>query len=99
ADDHGPVAQFGSVALFDRGVEGVAVQVGDVQIAQFVMADHPARGARRAPRDLAVAGPQAVATKGRYGQTRTPFPQLHVNLRLTRPQCTQEGVTARRESE
>ncbi|MNE54965.1 hypothetical protein D3C80_1497820 [compost metagenome] len=64
ADDHRPVAQFGPVALLDRGVEGVAVQVGDGQVAQFIMSDHPTRGARRAPLDLAVAGPQAVAADG-----------------------------------
>ncbi len=73
ADDDRPVAQFRSIAFLDRGVEGVAVQVGDVQIAQLVMGDDPARGARRTPPDLAVAGPQAVATEGRDGQARTPF--------------------------
>ncbi|MNR00887.1 hypothetical protein D3C85_1166750 [compost metagenome] len=73
ADDHRLVAQLRPVALLDRGVEGVAVQVGDCQVGQFIMSDHPARGARRTPLDLAVAGPQAVAADGLQAQNELRF--------------------------
>jgi len=70
ADDDGLVAQFGPVPLFHRGVEGVAVEVGDVQLVQLVMADHAARITGGASVDLAVAGPEAVAADGFHALDR-----------------------------
>ncbi|MNE33870.1 hypothetical protein D3C80_1275660 [compost metagenome] len=73
ADDDRLVAQFRSVAFLDRGVEGVAVEMGDGQIAEFIMGDHPTRGAGRTSLDLAVAGPQAVAAGGLQAQNELRF--------------------------
>ena len=39
ADDHGLVGELGIVALFDRRIERVAVDMGDRQLVQFRMTD------------------------------------------------------------
>ena len=48
ADDHGDVCQLGPVALLDRGVEGVAVEMGDGEIVEFRVAQDAHRPAGRA---------------------------------------------------
>ncbi len=53
ADDHRPVAQLRPVALLDRGVEGVAVDMGERQAIELAMAREP-----RAP--AAVAAPAGL---------------------------------------
>ncbi len=64
AHDHRLVAQLRPVTLLHRGVEGVAIQVGDGQRVQLCVRDDPGRGAARAAPDLdVVAGPQAVAAE------------------------------------
>jgi two-component system cell cycle response regulator DivK len=73
--------------------------MGDGQLVQLVMADHPARAAGRAPLDLAVVGPEAVTTDGadRHGSSGD---WLHPNLRPGGSECTKKaqslGATAPR---
>jgi len=55
ADDDGLVGEFGAVALFDTGVEGIAIQVGDGQGVQLGMA-HDAAAAAGAARGTGDAG-------------------------------------------
>jgi len=49
ADHHRLVDQLGAVALLDRGVEGVAVDVGDPEVVQLDMVNAPRRAAGGAP--------------------------------------------------
>ena len=67
ANDDGPVPQLRPVTLFDRCVEGVAVQMGDGQLVQLVVADNSARAAGRAPLDASVAGTEAVTADSADG--------------------------------
>ena len=64
ADDHRPVAQARVVALLDRGVEGVAVEMRDRRGGQ--LGDGPACAANGRPgqRPAPCEGGQAVAAKG-----------------------------------
>jgi hypothetical protein len=49
ADDDRSISEVGSVALFDRGVKGIAVDVGDRQCMKCGMMDLARRPARAAP--------------------------------------------------
>ena len=71
ADDHRLVGKVGIVAFLDRGVESVAIHMGDGQAGQFRMGQHargPAGGAARA----GVEGGKAIAAKGGHGAIMTP---------------------------
>jgi hypothetical protein len=39
ADDQGFVAQRRIIALFYRGIKGIAIHMGDIQLVQFCMVD------------------------------------------------------------
>ena len=58
ADDHGDVAKLRPVALLDRRVEGVAVEMGDREIVQFGVAEdaRPSRRPGRSRHRLAAGG-------------------------------------------
>ena len=47
-DDHGEVAKLRPVALLDRGIEGVAVEMGDGEIVQLRVPEDARRPAGRA---------------------------------------------------
>ena len=48
ADDHGEVAKLRPFALLDRGIEGVAVDMGDGEIVQLRVPEDARRSAGRA---------------------------------------------------
>lgn len=50
ADDHGPIGEFRSVALFDRRVEGVAIDMGNGEGIERGMAEQARRPAAWAAR-------------------------------------------------
>jgi hypothetical protein len=50
ADDHRLVAQRGVVALLDRRIEGIAIDMGDGEPGEFGMARDPRRAAGGAAR-------------------------------------------------
>ena len=56
ADDHRLVGQFGTVALLDRGIEGVAVDVGDRKLVQLRVAQQPGAAAGAAAPLLTLHG-------------------------------------------
>ena len=56
ADDHRLVGQFRPVALFDRGIEGIAVDVGDRQLMKFRVAEQARAAAGAAAPLLALNG-------------------------------------------
>jgi len=64
-DDQRPVAQGRVVALFDRGVEGVAIDMGDVQPVEFWMGEETRAAAGRAPCRARVGVAKAVAAERR----------------------------------
>ena len=51
ADDHGFGRQIRIVALFDRGIEGVTIHMGDGQAAEFGMGNNAGRPAFRTAQD------------------------------------------------
>ena len=64
ADDHRLVLQFRIVALFDRRIEGVAVDMGEMQPVELGMADQPrAAAAPRNARPGRRCSGQAVAAE------------------------------------
>ena len=63
ADDDRLVLQFRIVALFHRRVEGVAVDMGEVQPVEFGMADQPGAAAALATAGRATLKGQAVAAE------------------------------------
>ena len=62
-DDHRLGGKRGIVALLDRGVKGVAIDVGDGKPRQFVMAQQSRRTATAAARRLPRGVGQTVAAK------------------------------------
>jgi hypothetical protein len=85
ADDDRPVAQFGPVALLHRGVEGVAVQVGDGQLVQLGVMATMRRDPQFAAVGLAVAGWRQSRQMARDGSLFRSRRRLHVNLRPWAP--------------
>jgi hypothetical protein len=83
ADNHRPVAQVGVVALFDRGEECVAIDVGNREQEQFLMAAQARRAAGGAAvgRGCACVMGQAIAAKPILGQSLAcriePVPDAH----------------------
>ena len=63
ADDHRLGGKRGIVALLDRGVKGVAIDVGNGKPRQFVMAQQSRRTATAAARRLPRGVGQTVAAK------------------------------------
>ena len=64
ADDDGAGKKLGAVALFNAGVEGVAVDVGDGQRGEFGVADDAAVAAGRADGGVAGVGEAGAARGG-----------------------------------
>ena len=84
ADDHGSDGEFGPFAPLDRGIKGVAIDMGDRQCVKRGMMDLPRRAARVAPlvrggRDCKGAAIAAQrrhpSSSGRHSQAapRTPL--------------------------
>ncbi len=67
ADDEGVVAQGGVVALFDAGIEGVAVHVGDGEGGQFGVDGQPGGAAGGAPGSGIEQGEAVAAEAGHVG--------------------------------
>ena len=67
ADDHRDITQFRSVSFLDGGVEGIAVEMGDSEIMEFLVVHNPHGAAGRA--SLGVKGrlAAAVAAQGFHG--------------------------------
>ena len=63
ADDHRLVLQLRIVALLDRRIEGVAVDMGEMQLAELGMVEQPRAAAGLAARRLPALHRQAVAAK------------------------------------
>lgn len=66
ADDNGFVGQFWVVALFDAGIEGVAIHVGDCQIEKFGVRYLARTATRRAAGATLISG-QAISAEYRHG--------------------------------
>ena len=64
AHDHGDVAQLGPVALLDRGVEGVAVEMGDGEVVELRMVESARRPASRAGPGIRGRLAAAIAAEG-----------------------------------
>src|SRR6185369_6182631 len=67
ADDHRLVPQLRPVTLLHRGVEGVAVHVGDGEAGELLVRHHARRGAVRASAHRGLALPEAVAAERLHG--------------------------------
>ncbi len=67
ADDDRLGGQRRIVALFDGGVERVAIDMGDGEIVEFVVTHEPRRAATAAPRRPASAIGETVAAEGAHG--------------------------------
>ena len=65
ADDHRLVLQLGIVALLDRRIEGVAVDMGEMQAAELGMPNQP-----RAAAGLAARRDRGPAPSGSRGRNR-----------------------------
>lgn len=65
---NGKIAQFGPVALFNRGVKGIAVYVGNGQDFKMIMNNEPWRPTGWAPpRWRILSHPKAITAKGGHG--------------------------------
>ena len=73
ADDHGTVAQLRPVALFDGGIEGVAVEMGDGKIVKLPVPKDARRSAGRAGLGISVRPAAAVAAEGLHGAIIEPI--------------------------
>lgn len=67
ADDQGLAADLGPVALFDRSIEGVAIDVCDLQRLEFRVRDDTRRAALRAACTLTAGDGAAIAAQGSLG--------------------------------
>ena len=63
ADDDWAIGEGGIVALLDRGVEGVAVEMGDGEAIEFGMGDEPGAAAMRTARRLCLCRREAIEAK------------------------------------
>ena len=72
-DDPGTVAQLRPVALFDGGIEGVAVEMGDGKIVKLPVPKDARRSAGRAGLDISVRPAAAVAAEGLHGAIIEPI--------------------------
>ena len=63
ADDDRLVAQVGIVALFDRGIEGIAIHMRDPEVEEFGMCGHAGAAAGGAP-PCGLQGVKAIAAQG-----------------------------------
>ncbi len=62
------VAQIGIVTLFHRGIEGVAIHMGEREPVKLLVADQPGTAASMAPpRCLRLLQRQAVAAQALFG--------------------------------
>ena len=68
ADDHGDVAKLRPVALLDRGIEGVAVEMGNREIVQLAVAEDARRSAGRAGSSIGGRPAAAVAAQRLHGK-------------------------------
>ena len=72
ADDQRLVGERRIVALFDRGVEGVAIDMRERQVVEFGMTDEAGRAATGATRaGLRRVGQAIAAEAGRHGTSRS----------------------------
>ena len=72
ADDQRFRGQLGIVALFDAGIEGITVHMGDRQVKEFGMRRDPRAAAGRAAR-TGVKLCQAIAAKGGHRSKPSEF--------------------------
>ena len=67
ADDHRDITQLRPVSFLDGSVEGVAVEMGDREIMEFLVSCNPHRAAGRASLGVKVRPAAAVAAQGFHG--------------------------------
>ena len=63
ANDHREVVEFRAASLLDRGVEGVAVEMGDGEVVNFRVAKYAHRPAGWAGRDIRWRPMAAISAK------------------------------------
>ena len=83
-DDHGTVAQLRPVALFDGGIEGVAVEMGDGKIVKLPVPKDARRSAGRAGLGISVRPAAAVAAEGLHGAIIEPIRRPREDIRPSR---------------
>src|SRR3546814_8024221 len=71
ADDHRLVAQFRAVALFDTGVEGIAIDVGERQAVEVRVPENAQTAAGRAARRGCGAGCHTKSPEAGRGEVHT----------------------------